>query len=234
MFLALFSGTVFVLLLLLLLETSRDLVRNGSIRASGINKSFVDRFRGKHMVISSSIMLKPRMELLNLLLCLRLIFHKNTSIILISNAAFYMKYSCVQVSLASLLQNSYGLSILEVGFCYLAFGSATAIASYGVGMITNYDYRQTALAYSLGIESERADDLNKFPIKKSRLRSVWLYIFVSATATLMYRGTLEYRRHPAMSLATQCLVDLAVTGIFNVCNTLIVDLHADHAVTISA
>lgn len=51
----------------------------------------------------------------------------------------FLKYSCVQASLAPLLQDIYGERILEVDFFYLAFGSATAIASYGVGMITNYD-----------------------------------------------------------------------------------------------
>ncbi len=79
-----------------------------------------------------------QLKIPNLFPCLRSIFHKATAIILYSNAVFYMTYSCIQASLASLLQEHYGLSILEVGFCYLAFGSAT---SYGVGMIADYNYQ---------------------------------------------------------------------------------------------
>lgn len=230
-FLAIFSGFVFIMLLVLLPETSRKLVGDGSIQATGVNRSLIDHFRVNH---KSKVMPKPRMEFPNLLPCLQLIFHKDTAILMFSNAVFYMKYSCIQASLAPLLQDRYGLSILEVGFCYLAFGSATATASYGVGMITDYDYRQTARAHGLSIDRVRGDDLNKFPIEKARLRTVWLYIFVSATATLGYGWALECRAHLAVPLALQFLIGLAVTGIFNVCNTLVVDLHSDRAVTASA
>jgi len=44
-FLALSSGVVFIVLLALLPETHRSLVGNGSIQATGINKSLIDRFR---------------------------------------------------------------------------------------------------------------------------------------------------------------------------------------------
>ena len=47
-FLAVFSGAVFILLFLLLPETSRELVGNGSIQVTGINKSSIDRFRREH------------------------------------------------------------------------------------------------------------------------------------------------------------------------------------------
>ena len=128
-FLAIFSGLVFLMLLVLFPETSRKLVGDGSILAKGINKSFIDRFRQNHKSTSSKVMPKPRLKFPNLLPCLQLIFRKDTGIVMFSNAVFYMKYSCVQASIAPLLQDRYGLSILEVGFCYLAFGSATAIAS---------------------------------------------------------------------------------------------------------
>ena len=221
------------MLLVLLPETSRKLVGDGSIQATGINKSFIARFNQKNKSTSSKVMPKPQMKFPNLLPCLQLILHKNTAVVMFSNAIFYMKYSCVQVSLAPLLQDRYGLTILEVSFCYLAFGPATAIASYGVGMITDYDYRQTALAHDLSIGRVRGDDLSKFPIEKARLRTVWLYIFVSATATLGYGCALEYRTHLAVPLAMQFLIGLAITGIFNVCNTLVVNLHFEQAVTAS-
>lgn len=83
-------------------------------------------------------MSKIQLKIPNLFPCLRIIFHKATAIIVYSNAVFYLSYSCIQASLASLLQEHYGLSILEVGFCYLAFGSAT---SYRVGMIADYNYQ---------------------------------------------------------------------------------------------
>ena len=146
------------MLLLFFPEMSRKLVGDGSIQAKGINKAFVDCFTQKHKSTSLKVMPRPQMKFPNPLPCLQLIFHKDTAIVMFSNAVFYMKFSCVQASLAPLLQDSYGLSILEVGFCYLAFGSATTIASYGVGMITDYDYGQTGRAQNLGRDRVRGDD----------------------------------------------------------------------------
>ena len=40
--------------------------------------------------------------------------------------------------------------------------------------------------------------------------------------------------HLAAPLSMQFLIGLAVTGIFNVCNTLVIDLHSDQAATASA
>lgn len=145
-----------------------------------------------------------------------------------------MRYACVQASLAPLLQERYGLTILKVGFCYLAFGIATAIASYGVGRITDFDHRQTAIEHNLSIDRVRGDDLLKFPIEKARLRTAWLYIFVSATATAIYGWTLEYHMPLADLLTMQFLIGLAVTATFNVFGTLITDLNSSQATTASA
>jgi len=140
----------------------------------------------------------------------------------------YTGLACSTSSGALWLENSGSWLLLP------CFWFSHAIASYGVGMIADYDYRQTARAYNLSIDRVRGDDLAKFPIEKARLRTVWLYILLSASATLGYGWTLQYRTHLAAPLAMQFLIDLAVTGIFNVCNTLVVDLHSDQAVTASA
>jgi hypothetical protein len=96
-------------------------------------------------------------------------FHKNTALVLSSNAIFYMKYSCVQASLSPLLMKIYGLNTLQVGLTYLAFGIASALASYGAGKISDYDYRKTALAHGFSINKVSGDKLLEFPIEKARL-----------------------------------------------------------------
>lgn len=166
--------------------------------------------------------------------CLRMIFHKNTALVLSSNAIFYMKYSCVQASLSPLLMKIYGLNTLQAGLTYLAFGIASAVASYGAGEFTDYDYRKTASAYGFLINKISGDKLMEFPIEKARLRSIWYYIFISSSSTLGYGWAVQRRAHLAVPLVMQFLVGLAVTGIFNVCNTLIVDLHPDAPATPSA
>ena len=173
-FLATLSGIVLILLLLLMPETSRKLVGNGSLGATGINQSLFEEFKSwrtltKKPRASAAGMRKPVLQVPSLLPCLNLLTEGPTLVILISNGIFYMKYSCVQASLAPLLQKTYHLSTLHVGLCYLAFGTSSAFASYGVGAIANYDYRVTARSYSLSIDKVNGDTIACFPIEKARL-----------------------------------------------------------------
>jgi multidrug resistance protein len=237
--LAILSGAVFILLSFLLPETSRKLVGNGCLHATGINQTLLERLRGTRARGTATQpddqrMNTPRLRVPSLSPCLRLLLEGPTLILLLSNGVFYMKYSCVQASLAPLLQKTYQLSSLHVGLCYLAFGTSCALASYGVGRIADYDYRATARDHNLSIDRVKGDAILAFPVEKARLRSVWIYIFMSSTATLGYGWTLETKTHLAAPLAMQFIIGLAVTGIFNVLNTLVVDLPPKQPATASA
>jgi multidrug resistance protein len=234
--LVILSGLTLTLFVLFLPETGRKIVGNGSIPATGINLSLLNLLRKRRTPEARRGRGSrwPKMRVPNPLKSLRIIFHKNTALVLSSNAIFYMKYSCVQASLSPLLMKIYGLNTLQVGLTYLAFGVASALASYGAGKITDYDYRKTALAHGFSINKVSGDKLLEFPIEKARLRTVWCYIFISSTSTLGYGWALQMRAHLSVPLIMQFLIGLAVTGIFNVCNTLIVDLYPDAPATASA
>jgi hypothetical protein len=46
---------------------------------------------------------------------------------------------------------------------------ASALASYGAGKITDYDYRKAAVAHGFNISKVSGDKLLEFPIEKARL-----------------------------------------------------------------
>ena len=115
------------------------------------------------------------------------------------------------------------------------------------------DYRKTAAAVGYTVDEAKGDDLTSFPIEKARLRSIWYFVAISTACTIGYGWTLQTRtvrsdRHPidqlpllilstqhlAAPLILQFICGLTVTGTFNVCNTLIVDLHPDSPATASA
>lgn len=125
-FLAAFSGLLLVLLALFLSETARSIVGNGSVPSRGLNVSLLDLIR--HGRASQGVK-RVQLRIPNVIPCLRLIFHKNTFPVLLANAIFYMMYSCVQATLAPLLQNHYDLSSFQAGLCYLSFGIAAGAAS---------------------------------------------------------------------------------------------------------
>ena len=125
-FLSAFSGLLLLLLTLFLYETARFIVGNGSIAASGINRTIYQYLRYGH---SRTRETRVKFQVPNIIPCLKLIFQKNTFPVLLTNAIFYMMYSCVQASFAPLLQRRYGVSPLQAGLCYLSYGVAGGIAS---------------------------------------------------------------------------------------------------------
>ncbi|KAI4262526.1 MAG: hypothetical protein L6R42_002304 [Xanthoria sp. 1 TBL-2021] len=233
-FLSILSGLCLALIVICLPETARKLVGNGSIRPKRLNRSVASCISESKASQTSPEHVDPPLRCPNPLSCLRIVFHKDTALVLVANAIFYMNYSCMQASLSPLLMDIYGLNALEVGLTYLPYGIACGVASFLVGKVMDHDYKVTAAAVGFTIDKTKGDDLAKFPIEKARLRSIWYFVSISTACTIGYGWTLQARTHLAAPLILQFICGLTVTGTFNICNTLIVDLHPDRPATASA
>ncbi|KAL8968607.1 MAG: hypothetical protein Q9197_004789, partial [Variospora fuerteventurae] len=175
-------------------ETARRLVGNGSIPPSGINRSLLPckiRSDANHITARP---FKERFRVPNPMSCLHIVFEKDTALVLVANAIFYVNYSCLQASLATLIMDLYGLNALQAGLTYLPYGIACGFTSFLIGMLVFHslkpglltkldsnctagkvmdrDYRVTAAAVGFTIDRTSGDDLTGFPIEKARLRSI--------------------------------------------------------------
>ncbi|KAI4267006.1 MAG: hypothetical protein L6R35_006887, partial [Caloplaca aegaea] len=237
-------------------ETARRLVGNGSIPPSRINRSLLPRKIRSDANHITARPFKERFRVPNPMSCLYIVFEKDTALVLVANAIFYVNYSCLQASLSTLIMDLYGLNALQAGLTYLPYGIACGVTSFLIGMLVFHslkpglltkrdsnctagkvmdrDYRVTAAAVGFTIDRTSGDDLTEFPIEKARLRSIWYYVTVSTICTIGYGWTLQSRTHLAAPLILLFICGLAVTGTFNVCNTLVVDLHPDRPATASA
>lgn len=57
----------------------------------------------------------------------------------------------------------------------------------------NRDYRLTARAHNLVIDTTHGDDLTGFPIEKARFRSIWYYICATGISTAGYGWAIQSR-----------------------------------------
>ncbi|KAI4226530.1 MAG: hypothetical protein L6R40_008285 [Gallowayella cf. fulva] len=193
-FLGILSSICLALLVVCLPETARKLVGNGSIPPTGLNRTVV--FCMSKQPTASHVMpehINPSFRFPNPFSSLRIVFHKDTALVLVANAMFYTNYSCMQASLSPLLMKIYGLNALEAGLRYLPYGIACAVASFLVGKVMDHDYRVTAAIVGFDIDKSRGDDLAKFPIEKARLRSIWYFVTISTACTIGYGWALQAR-----------------------------------------
>jgi predicted MFS family arabinose efflux permease len=133
-FLSILSGIVWIMFLVAFPETCRIIVGNGSQSPRGINANLLTLLLRRK---STRTIKAPRPKLHHIpnpFPCLLIVFHKDTALILAVNAIFYVNYICLQASLSPLLTDIYSLSGTNVGLCYLSYGIACALATYGTGL----------------------------------------------------------------------------------------------------
>jgi len=211
------SGACLVLILLFLPETCRNIVGNGTYPPPTMNKSPISIFaKSQDLVAAPCPLIRPTLRLPNPFPCLRIVAHKDTTLVLVANAIFYNAYCCIQASLSTLLARIYGLNPVQVGFCYLAYGIGCAIASYAVGKVIDRDYRIVARKIGHTIDKIKGDDLTTFPIERARLRSVFYLVNIAAGSTLAYGWTVHAKTHIAAPMIFQFICGVTVTGTFNV------------------
>lgn len=125
--LAALSGSLLVLMVFFFRETSRSVVGNGSKIPPTFNKTLGQLL--PHRGSEDKPAARPHFTPPEILPCFAMIFHKDTFPLLAAYSVFYMMYSVLQATTAPLFQSIYGLTPLQAGLCYLAYGVAGGTAS---------------------------------------------------------------------------------------------------------
>ncbi len=140
-FLAIVGGAFLLAVLFFLPETARSVVGNGSITATGMNKPLLPYLSPKitvnkeHVGNSSRTFLQKILAMTpNPLKAVQLMFEKETSLVLLVAAMFYMIYYVVQASLPGLLLSTYGFNTTEIGLSYLPISLGVILGGVASGM----------------------------------------------------------------------------------------------------
>ena len=124
-FLAIVGGVFLLAVLLFLPETARSIVGNGSIATTGMNRPLLPYLSPNATLTkekpeeAQSLSRKIVATTPNPWKAVRLMFEKETSLVLLIAAMFYMIYYIVQASLPGLLLSNYGFSTTAIGLSYL-------------------------------------------------------------------------------------------------------------------
>lgn len=149
-FLAILSGICLLLLALLLPETARSIVGDGSGKVSGLRRTILSYFRistlspsrnksedssSEPVILVEDHAEKP-LRLPNPLESLKLLWAKDSALITLIFGIFYMNLSSLQASTSTLFIEVHDISGLQLGLVYLPSGIGACIGAYGAGMDT--------------------------------------------------------------------------------------------------
>lgn len=203
---------------------------------------------------------------------LHVLFEKDVAMLLFLNAMIYTAFYDVIGRLASephemdelanpttttatipfFFQQIYGFNDLQIGLCFLAYGSGAFIAALVAGKAMDWNYRRVAKKVGFAIDRKRGDDLRTFPIERksipnlpqllrnltnppgARLQVAFPALMIGNTSVLVYGWVLQQEVHLAVPLILQFLMGVFLAGSFNVLSVLLVDLYPQKPATATA
>ena len=179
------SGINLLILTLIMPETSRRMVNDGSIRPP----SFLNMLLFPNLKSSASrrceaaVARKQDIRFPNLLNYLIILWQRASFLVILVGGIQFTVYGCLAASFSILMIRLYSLNYLTGGLIYLPCGIGGIVAAYTSGRLLDRDYLRTAKRYQLPV-GKSTNDLSNFPIEQVKLLSVFPLLAVSTSATV--------------------------------------------------
>ncbi|KAI9375237.1 major facilitator superfamily domain-containing protein [Aspergillus egyptiacus] len=236
-FLVILTGVYLIVVIIMLPETQRKVVGNGSVRARGIHRSVFDLLTNdRKTVVDQGLEThgERKYHIPNPFKCIRMLFSKsNLTVVLIGSITYVVKMT-LQTSLAAQCIELYSLDYLQAGLIYLPSGIGGAIASYTTGKFLDRNIKLVASRHGRNGQYRRGDDISDFPIEEARFVGVYTLVILSAAGTAAYGISLMKETHIAVPLIMQFITGATTSSIFTICGTLLTDLNPEASATVQA
>lgn len=239
--LVIFGGTALMAIGWIFPETGRNVVGNGNVQAKGWGKtwwaSLRDYRRIKGVIVNKSEdkgvrsgsdgsdkQKKRNFKIANPLACLRIIWWRDTALVLWISASFYAVWYCIQASIPSIYKDIYRFNEIEIGLSYLTGGAGVILGGYATGKMMDRNYKITAREIGHIIDPIEGDDMNHFPIERARARGSWYLLGVFICALAGYGWAVTSHVHASIPLILQCVIGFLCTCFLQLFNALLVDI----------
>ncbi|KAF4500382.1 multidrug transporter [Fusarium agapanthi] len=233
-FLTIYSGVFLVLLVLLLPETLRSIVGNGSRKPSKLPKS-----NG----ITTRIYTTSGKKHIDITGPFRTLISKQAAPIIVFLAVYYAVWQMGITAMSSLFEDKYGLTETQIGLTFIANGVGSMVGTLITGKILNIDYRRFKARHHVRISSSDTGDgvepantqkrqQNDFPLETTRLRLVPLFSLLQCASILLFGWTIQYtpRVHIAVPIVSTFITGWSAVSMQSLIMTYLVDLfHARSA-----
>ncbi|KAF3903797.1 hypothetical protein AA313_de0202487 [Arthrobotrys entomopaga] len=137
-------------------------------------------------------------------------------------------------SLPQLFSQIYGYNELQVGLCFLAFGTGGILGSIVNGKLVDRDFHATAKKYGITVDRKKLEDMTKFPLEEARLKSIWWAMSIVIASVIAYGWCLNTKPHVAAPLVLQLIIGGCLISVVNVLSVFLIDLYPGAPATATA
>lgn len=196
-FLCIASGICLATMALLLPETCRNIVGNGSIPAPSylqIPIPTIMRHTGNAEAHSPTTITTNKWRIPNPFKSILILLRRDNTVVISACAVLYVVYPCINVSLATLFVPIYHLNQWEAGLIYLSFGVGGVVSAFISGRMLDRAWRDARIARRLSIDKAIGDDLDVFPVERARLSVIWLPMGLTTVLVVGFGWVLHFRK----------------------------------------
>ena len=233
--LVILSGTNLLILSLIMPETGRKIVNDGSLRPPRLINRLLFPNLTPFSSRGSDAEPAPRRAIRfpNPLNCLTTLRQRASFLVILVGGIQYTVYGCLAASFSTLMIRLYDLNYLTGGLIYLPCGIGGVLAAYTTGKLLDRDYIRTAKRYNMPVDKS-TNDLSNFPIERARLLSVFPLLAISTATTVGFGWALNQHTSVAVPLTLTFFSGASQVAIFTVCGTLLTNLNPKQSATVQA
>ncbi|KAI0172987.1 MFS general substrate transporter [Hypoxylon sp. FL1284] len=251
LFLAIYSAVFLVILVLLLPETLRSIVANGSkIPSNPIFRYPLLAYQKTTKVKwdpedigSSELAARKQIDITG---PLRILVSKHAAPIILFLAVYYAVWQMSITAMSSLFEANYGLNQTQIGLTFIANGVGSMIGTLITGKILDVDYRRVKARHEARSAGDGVDagnnlvcsetGLKDFPLEKARLRLVPVFSLAQCLSILLFGWTIQFpeRVHIAVPIVSTFITGWTAVSTQSVVMTYLVDVFSDRSAAASA
>lgn len=241
-FLTIFSGTFLVFLVLLLPETLRSVVGNGSRTPSNPISRFplvvyqkTTRVKWDQTTSPTQAGAKKRVDLTG---PLRILITKYAAPLIIFLALYYAVWQMSITALSTLFEKYYGLGETQIGLTFIANGVGSLLGTLATGKLLDMEYHRFKTRHEARL-SEAGVDLGQppsnsgdsFPLERARLRFIPVLSLLQCLAILLFGWSIQYADHVhiAVPIISTFVTGWTVSSSYSIIGTYLVDIFPDHS-----
>ncbi|PQE17372.1 MFS multidrug transporter protein [Rutstroemia sp. NJR-2017a BVV2] len=222
-FLAAFGGTYLILETLLLPETLRSIVGNGSLPTKGIQNSvlkYIHRRRHPELFepekTQHSLVQAPKAKTVDFLGPIKILFAQESILIIIFLSLYYTAWQMIITCMSTLFSDTYHLTEIQIGLTFLGNGFGSIVGTLTTGKLLDLHYRRVKNAYSGPPED--------FPLEQARFRLLYAFSLLEIAAVITFGWTLDKGVHISVPIICTFALGWAVISIYSVIATYMVDV----------
>ncbi|EPS29312.1 hypothetical protein PDE_04261 [Penicillium oxalicum 114-2] len=235
-----YSGVFIIAMLVLLPETLRSLVANGSMVPSASNvmaKYPLVVYQKITQVQWNPMDMPPRAPTkpVDLTGPFRILVSRHATPIIIFLAIYYAVWQMSITAMSSLFKDKYELSETQIGLTFIANGVGSMVGTLITGKILDVDYRKVKAQFEAQYDVEGTSvDENDFPLEKARLRLIPIFACLQCLSLILFGWTIQYTVHIAVPIISTFITGWTVVSMQSVIMTYLVDIFHERSAAASA